>query len=245
MGLWRMLKGEEPGPIETIKNFQNTGQWGEYLTEYLLNEKHIEGTFKVFTNTLIPHKNNKTEIDVFMVHEKGVFVFESKNYSGWIFGTVDQKQWTQTLKNGKKNRFYNPLLQNKTHINALSEYLSIPKDRFLSYIVFSERCTLKEIPSPSNEYTILRRHHLLKNVQKTLANRPVVFDEMEVGLMCTRIDLLTQNEADMVQHIERVKGYSDGMTCPYCGGELVERSGKKGAFIGCKNFPKCRFTRDK
>lgn len=30
--------------------------------------------------------------------------------------------------------------------------------------------------------------------------------------------------------------------CPKCGGELIMREGKYGSFIGCSNFPKCRYT---
>ena len=30
--------------------------------------------------------------------------------------------------------------------------------------------------------------------------------------------------------------------CPQCGGNLIKRSGRFGEFIGCKSFPKCRFT---
>ena len=32
-------------------------------------------------------------------------------------------------------------------------------------------------------------------------------------------------------------------TCPECGNELIKRSGRYGEFIGCKGFPKCRYTR--
>jgi RecB family exonuclease len=32
--------------------------------------------------------------------------------------------------------------------------------------------------------------------------------------------------------------------CPRCGGELRRRHGKYGAFLGCENFPRCRYTRD-
>jgi ssDNA-binding Zn-finger/Zn-ribbon topoisomerase 1 len=31
-------------------------------------------------------------------------------------------------------------------------------------------------------------------------------------------------------------------TCPKCGGKLVERKGKYGDFLGCYNYPKCRYT---
>ena len=33
-----------------------------------------------------------------------------------------------------------------------------------------------------------------------------------------------------------------GNTCPLCGGELVIRSGSWGEFIGCSNYPKCKYT---
>lgn len=32
--------------------------------------------------------------------------------------------------------------------------------------------------------------------------------------------------------------------CPKCGSALVKRSGKKGDFIGCTGFPKCRYTKN-
>ena len=55
-----------------------------------------------------------TEIDVLMLHTSGIYVFESKNYSGWIFGDEKSKTWTQTLPNGRgrraqKERFLNPI----------------------------------------------------------------------------------------------------------------------------------------
>ena len=35
---------------------------------------------------------------------------------------------------------------------------------------------------------------------------------------------------------------TDGGICPKCGGKLIMREGKYGSFIGCSNFPKCRYT---
>lgn len=34
-----------------------------------------------------------------------------------------------------------------------------------------------------------------------------------------------------------------GSKRPKCSGTLVERRGKYGSFIGCSNYPKCRFTK--
>ena len=30
--------------------------------------------------------------------------------------------------------------------------------------------------------------------------------------------------------------------CPECGNDLLKRSGRYGDFVGCKGFPKCRYT---
>ena len=77
-----------------------------------------------------------TEIDVLMLHRTGIYVLESKNYSGWIFGNEKDASWTQTLPNKDKNHFYNPVRQNKTHIMWLNEMLG--NDMSTSIIVFSE-----------------------------------------------------------------------------------------------------------
>lgn len=47
-----------------------------------------------------------------MLHERGVFIFEPKNYSGWGFGSERQRMWTQSLNKITKTRFYNPIMQN-------------------------------------------------------------------------------------------------------------------------------------
>jgi ssDNA-binding Zn-finger/Zn-ribbon topoisomerase 1 len=36
----------------------------------------------------------------------------------------------------------------------------------------------------------------------------------------------------------------DPAVCPRCGGELEEREGRHGSFIGCSEYPECRYTRD-
>ena len=146
MGLWEIIKGEQPGIIKSILNYENCGQFGEFSTEYALTNNNLEGELVVLKNIYVPYQGKTSEIDLLMIHEKGIFVFESKNYSGWIFGNASQLNWTQSLQNGEKHHFYNPIRQNQTHIKALSEYLDMPVSSFISYIVFSERCSLKSVP---------------------------------------------------------------------------------------------------
>ena len=38
--------------------------------------------------------------------------------------------------------------------------------------------------------------------------------------------------------------YIDSGICPLCGGDLEEREGRRGSFIGCRKYPMCRYTRE-
>ena len=69
------------------------GRYGEYLISKCLSP--LEGDKKFLFNCYIPKNNNTTtEIDVILLHSSGIYVFESKNYSGWVYGSESQKQWT-------------------------------------------------------------------------------------------------------------------------------------------------------
>ncbi|WP_061301142.1 nuclease-related domain-containing protein [Clostridium botulinum] len=100
--------------------FDNKGKYGEYLIFKTL--ENMNKNYKMLTNIYLPKGNGETtEIDLIYIHETGIYVIESKNYSGWIFGDEKNRYWTQTLKSGKKERFYNPIMQNKTHIKYLQK----------------------------------------------------------------------------------------------------------------------------
>lgn len=108
MGLWEIIKGEQPGLIKTLLNYENKGQFGEFATEYALTNNNLQGELIVLKNIYLPTEGKTTEIDLLMIHEKGVFVFESKNYSGWIFGSADQLNWTQACLMAIKTGFITP-----------------------------------------------------------------------------------------------------------------------------------------
>lgn len=239
MGLWEIIKGEQPGIIKTWLNYENPGQFGEFSTEYALTNNNLDGELIVLKNIYLPMKGKTTEIDLLMIHEKGIFVFESKNYSGWIFGSADQLNWTQSLQNGDKNKFYNPIRQNKTHIKALADFLEKQESEFISYIVFSERCTLKNVPESTEDVVIVRRPDMLKNLRRTLKAASTKYTHDEIQTMTDKLRPLTnKDDAEKQKHIEDIQ-----TKCPLCGNETVLRSGKYGQFWGCSAYPKCKFTR--
>lgn len=225
----------------------DTGQYGEDLTELELTR--VKGKRQILRNLYVPYKGNTAEIDLVMVHEKGIFVFESKNYSGWIFGSAEQEQWTQSLPNGEKHNFYNPILQNATHIAALAEYLRIPRKEFFSYIVFSERCSLKRIPDDTSSVLIVKRDGLLWSLRAVLTQLPPIYNEAVVQSIASILSPLTvQDEEIQAKHAETVQAAKEraqnSTVCPLCGRPLIKRRGKYGEFWGCSSYPNCRFTRN-
>lgn len=143
-------------PYSSIRH--DKGKYGEYAAYKRLQHFEDSGS-KFLFNIYIPKFNNKTtEIDMLLICSKGLFVFEIKNYSGWIFGNEAYKSWTQTLPIGRgrshKERFYNPIMQNATHIKHLRPLVgeNIP---MRSIVVFSDRCTLKDITIRSSEVRVV------------------------------------------------------------------------------------------
>ena len=101
---------------------RNRGQCGENKIYDTLEK--LSGCKAMLPNCYLPTENGDvTEVDLILIHESGIYVIESKNYSGWIFGSENQRYWTQSFSDGKggsqKYKFYNPIWQNDTHIKAL------------------------------------------------------------------------------------------------------------------------------
>lgn len=228
---------------------QGAGRFGEFLTERALTHGGLPGRMRTWSNVLVPKDGavvDETELDVLMLHERGVFVFESKNYSGWIFGSEDQRMWTQSLNRATKTRFYNPIMQNSAHVKALSRRLVVPERDFVSYIVFSDRCELKKVPTNGERFRICHRSDLLRLVRDDLDRRDVAFNGLQFSTLERRVEELASAStmAAKRQHAQDVRAASSGDVCPWCGGKLVERSGRYGTFLGCERFPRCRFTRN-
>lgn len=137
---------------------------------------------RILTNLYLPKKDGSTtEIDLVMINETGIYVVESKNYSGWIFGDDREKYWTQTMPNGKKQKFYNPVWQNESHIKALQELLRMKDiEVFRSYIVFSIRCTIKAMTISRSHVVVMNRDSLYKTALEEGRHRKTIFSAERV-----------------------------------------------------------------
>lgn len=192
--------------VDQIVDADFIGRRGEKLTARELKLVRFMGRDgKILRNVYIPKDNGETsEIDVMYITQKGIFVIESKNYSGWIFGDEKSRYWTVMLPNKQKNKLYNPIFQNRTHIRWLSEYLQqeIP---FFSLIVFSERCELKKVTVESTDVRVLKRDRIYANVRDIWDNVPDVLTAEEVQALYDRLKPLTEvDEATKQAHIDTI-----------------------------------------
>ena len=187
----------------------DVGRYGEYLIYKKL--KHFEENGARFLFNVYASKRNgeTTEIDVVMISSKGICVFESKNFSGWIFGNEDQKYWYQTLPKGRgrshKERFYNPIKQNRAHIKALKNIIG-PSVPMYSVIVFSERCTLKNVQFQSTDVSVINRYDVSNAVYRFFNQSYECLSEADIAKVYDILYPYTQVDAAMKsQHILNIQ----------------------------------------
>lgn len=126
------------------------GWTGEKVVTRLGLRRLDPTVYRVFDDIYLPRPDGKgtTQIDHVVVSKFGIFVIETKNVKGWIFGSADQREWTQQLFR-RKSRFLNPLHQNALHVRALQNFLGLAADNFHPLVFFVGECEFKT-PMPDN-----------------------------------------------------------------------------------------------
>lgn len=188
---------------------KNKGKLGEFNIYTTL--KNLPGYKKFLFNCYIPKPNGQTtEIDVILLHQSGIYVFESKNYSGWIFGHENDDYWTQTLHLGygktQKNQFYNPYKQNEAHIKYLKNYLENFNDiTFFSYIVFSNNAEFKKITTTTTNKHYLTKLLTLYKMVEFHFNSQICLNEEQINTIYNKLYPLSQvDETTKTNHIQNV-----------------------------------------
>lgn len=223
------------GLVVWLKLPSTRGNLGENAVAKMLSQ--FDGT--IFNDYIMVDEFNKShQIDHIYVGKQGVFVIETKNYSGDIYGGAEQKEWTQVLAGGNvKNTFYNPVKQNATHTYHIKSLL--PKSVWVNSCVVFVQGNIAHIQA-DNVFTIRGLQNRIATSTDTLSNAEI---ENIVGA-------LTQNHATEISKREHIKSIHETQRqiarniCPRCNATLVLRKGKYGDFYGCSNYPKCKFTKD-
>jgi ribosomal protein L37AE/L43A len=173
----------------------------------------------------------------------GVFVVETKNMKGWIFGGQHQKQWTQKIFK-HSSKFQNPLHQNYKHVKALEQLLGLEENQLHSVVVFIGDSTFKT-PMPDNVTSGFGYVGYIKSkTERVIAEAQV--DEIVRQIESGRYPRTCSTHRQHVKHVKSiVEAKEAAVACPKCGSDMVLRESKKGEhkgqqFWGCSRFPGCR-----
>ena len=134
-----------------VYQLQNTG---EALVRIVISEHLPRGSWHLLNNiTLQLASGSTTQIDHILISRFGIFVIETKHYSGWIFGEAGSREWTQVVYS-QKNKFQNPLVQNNHHIKVVQDNLDfLDSWQVQGMVVFTGTAEFKTI-KPSGVYSL-------------------------------------------------------------------------------------------
>lgn len=222
------------------------GATGEAFVKLLARLWLSSRIYHPIHNVTLPTLDGTTQIDHIFVSRFGIFVIETKNMKGWIFGSEYQAQWTQTIFK-KSYKFQNPLRQNHKHVKAVESLVDVPSETIKSVIVFTGGSKFKS-PMPKNVT------HGIGYVTYIRSFREKVLSESQVKDVLGQISQskLLPTLKTSREHVRNLKSRNEPSSeqrCPRCGARMVLRTASRGKnagkkFWGCSNYPACKAVKN-
>ncbi|MDO6525739.1 nuclease-related domain-containing protein [Motilimonas sp. 1_MG-2023] len=236
--------------ILVLKSRWFKGRLGEFIVNRMLATLP-KAHYTLVKDVTLATVDGSTQIDHILVSSFGVFVIETKNITGWIFGSAKQRQWTQQIYR-HKNQFQNPLHQNYKHLKTLQAILNLPDHAIHSLVIFIGNSQFKT-PMPANVTYARGGLRYIKSFSDRVLTQAQVRDI--VALISTH-QLSKGLKTNHVhnQHVNSLKAKPQvskpsvtNQPCPKCGSPMLIRKAKRGnqignQFWGCSQFPTCRST---
>lgn len=217
------------------------GYMGEFWVKLEL-KKLPNKEYYVLNDVMIEDDCGTHQIDHLVISKYGIFVIEMKNYYGLITGDEYKDKWVQHL--GRNKYFFtNPIHQNYGHVKCLEKLLKLENEFFIPIICFSNSAKLR-IKSKSQVVNLDYLTDAIKKFYKPLLNNNIE----EIITVINKNNILDKEKRK--QHVKGIKNKvkldnakADNMICPKCGSGLILKNGKYGTFVGCTNYPKCRYIK--
>lgn len=228
------------------KSAEEKGAEGEWFVARSELERLPGDLFFVFNDIIVPTSEGTSQIDHVVIADQGIFVIETKNYQGTIYGNDKSSEWYQYLGNNQYP-FHNPLHQNYGHLKSLSNALQLPEEYFVSIIVFPNQTKL----NIEARDAVLHVYELADCIRNHMAKTPLTEEQISSSRELLN-ELTSPDSAKKQEHVaqvrEKIQEKNEKINadiCPRCGGKLILRDGKYGQFYGCSNYPRCGFTMQK
>ena len=202
--------------VSFLKSPMGKGVVGEFIVNLSAKLYLDKNTYHLIKNVTLPTESGTTQIDHIIVSKYGIFVIETKNMKGWIFGSGKQAKWTQKIYKHSVT-FQNPLRQNYKHTKTLESLLNIDHEKIFSLVVFVGGSEFKtEMP---DNVTYCRG--FIKFVK---AKNELLFTRLEVKNILESIGKIRlkenfQTHSDHVQHLKSLHsqktnaGFSGAKIC--------------------------------
>lgn len=188
----------------------------------------------VFNNYIIVNDwNQSCEIDHILVNSCGIFIIETKNWYGTLYGNKDDKNW-ELYRNGKTDYRRNPVRQNEYHVWAFNKFFKQNITVF-ACVVFL-RTDIENVQA-DNVFT-------LGSFKEFLESKQSKYSENQVKNYC----LLLKEKRSTITHeqhlanIRKTQQALDDGICPLCGNKLRIRISDK-TYLECSDYPKCKYKR--
>ena len=242
-GLWFLFLA--PVLILILRSAWFKGKLGEFKVNFGVRLLLDRGVYRLIKNLTLPVGDGTTQIDQLVISPYGIFVIETKNMKGWIFGSPNQAQWTQQIYRYKQ-KFQNPLRQNYKHVAAVRELLSLGPHQVYNVVVFVGDCTLKT-PMPAEVV-----HGVFALTKFIKSKRVPLLAEYELpghidSLLNHRLHPGLWTNLTHVRNVKRQASSNEvgAEVCPRCGAVMVERTNKRSGerFLGCRRYPRCKGAR--
>ena len=214
-----------------------TGFFGEFWVKREL-KKLDKNIYKTINDTLFLVDGITHQIDHIVVSKFGIFVIETKQYNGYIKGNEYDKKWIIN------NKIYinNPIHQNYGHIKNLEKVLDLQENKFIPIVCIPSTAKVN-VKSKGHIARIYELNKIiLSYTNEILPENNEIYNKI-IELRITDKNIKKEHNKRIKQIEKERNNHIDKNKCPFCGGDLVERTGEYGKFIGCSNYPKCKFTR--
>ena len=198
--------------IKTERIAVRKGELGEYKIDIQLSQLPKEYVY--LSDLLIRNPKSLTgysQIDHVIITPYGLFVIETKNYQGTIYGGKERKTW---LINGKF-KMMNPLIQNYGHIQALKKIIDVKFHQyFISMVSFTKRSTFKieeELRKINSNELVIYDVELTEFINRKVAVLKLQYKNpllMKVDIEMIHTSLLNSNISDASirkQHVESIQ----------------------------------------